>query len=494
MRVGIVGLQHEANTFLPTPTGIAEFEQGGLVIGDQVRNRYGDAHHEVGGFFEGLAEAGIEAVPIFLAWAVPAGVVTDEALEELLERMFAALAEAGPLDGILAAPHGAGVSKSQPDMDGYWLGLLRERVGPKVPIVATLDLHANLSPRMVAACDAMVAYRTNPHLDQRQRGVEAARLGARHLRGEIRLSQAASYPPVVINIERQFTAASPCRELYAELERVRREPGVLSASVLLGFPYADVPEMGASSVVVTDDNPRLAEELAERLAGYLIAERRQFVGQLVDVETALEQAQSAPGPVCLLDMGDNVGGGSPGDGTVLLAALWGARSRGIARSLVAIYDPQSVNQAVAAGVGATLTFEIGGKTDQRHGQPVVAAARVVSLHDGKFRESEPRHGGQTQFDMGTSAVLELDAGPTVLVTSRRMAPFSLNQIISCGLDPGAFQVIVAKGVHAPVAAYAPVCLTMIRVNTTGVTCADLGQLQYRNRRRPLFPFEDIAGR
>jgi microcystin degradation protein MlrC len=358
-----------------------------------------------------------------------------------------------------------------------------------MPIVGTLDLHANLSPAMISATDALIGYRSNPHLDQRQRGHEAARLIARVLRHQIRPTQAAAYPPLIVNIERQYTGSSPCRECFEAIYDMLADRRVLSISLLLGFPYADVAKMGTCPLVVTNDEPEFAQLLANQIAGYLIDRSDDFVGRLTSVHDAIEQAKVAPAPVCLLDMGDNVGGGSPGDGTLLLQALIKA---GIAKAMVCLYDPKSVEQASQAGIGASLSLSLGGKTDTAHGKPLVATARVRGLYDGRFSESQPRHGGQTHYDMGPTAIVELETGQTVMLTSRRVAPFSMAQLACCGINPSDFQVIVAKGVHAPLAAYAPVCPTMVRVDTPGSTTADMTRLAYQHRRKPLFPFEPLA--
>ena len=486
MRVGIIGLQHESNSFQSAPTTWEHFEQGAVLAGQQIVSEYGTAHHEVGGFLQGLDEEDVQAVPIFFAWAMPGGVVTAQTLDRLLEAMLEELKAAGPLDAVLVAPHGAGVSASRPDMDGAWLRELRSRVGPTIPIVGTLDLHANLSPEMLHTTDALIGYRTNPHLDQRQRGQEAARLIARILRGEVRPTQAAATSVLAINIERQSTASSPCRECYEALDDMLADRRVLTNSLLLGFPYADVPEMGASVIVVTNDDPELARQLADDSAEYLRLRRDDFVGRYLDVDAALEQAKTSPGPVCLLDMGDNVGGGSPGDGTLLLHALV---RHGVEKAFVSLFDPVSVQKAGRAGVGQTVELEMGGKVDSLHGAPLRAKVRIRGLYDGSFSETRPRHGGRVNYDMGPTAIAEIVSGPTVMLTSHRVLPFSLQQLTSCGLAPQQFQVIVAKGVHAPVAAYEPVCPTLLRVNTPGVTMADMTKLDYRHRRKPMFPFE-----
>jgi microcystin degradation protein MlrC len=189
----------------------------------------------------------------------------------------------------------------------------------------------------------------------------------------------------------------------------------------------------------------------------------------------------------LLDMGDNVGGGSPGDGTILADALLRHR---LGPGLVVIFDPESVWHTEAAGVGNRLCLRVGGKTDHRHGLPLDGEFVVRGLFNGRFEESQVRHGGIRAYDQGRSSVLETADGLlTLLLTGRRMAPFSLGQLTSCGLDVSRFRAVVAKGVHAPVAAYAPVCRYLIRVNTPGVTTADMASLDYRYRRRPLYPFE-----
>jgi microcystin degradation protein MlrC len=487
MRVGILALLHESNTFISEPTTLRHFEENLLLTHESIREKLADTHHEIGGFFEGLAAAGIEAVPIFAARAVPFGAIAADAYDELLARMFAALDQADRLDGILVAPHGATVSERIRDADGHWLSELRRRVGPGLPILGTLDPHANLSSLMVAATNGLVAYRTNPHLDQRARGIEAATLMARTLRGEIRPTQAASFPPMAINIERQLTSEPHCRPLYELADSQRTRPGVLSNSILLGFPYADVEEMGSAVLAVTNDSPQLAEQCAAELADYLWRHRDDFVGQLVSMDEALQRAARLEGPIGLLDMGDNVGGGSPADSTHLVHAI---RRHAIRPAFVCLFDPPAVRQATEAGIGSRFVMQVGGRTDRRHGEPYRDEFTVLGIYDGRFHEPQPRHGGFTDCDQGPTAVVHGESGITVMLTTRRMPPFSLRQLTAFNIDPAAFHLLVAKGVNAPVAAYQPVCRQLIRVNTPGCTTADLNMLEYKFRRRPMFPFEE----
>jgi microcystin degradation protein MlrC len=300
---------------------------------------------------------------------------------------------------------------------------------------------------------------------------------------------AAAFPPLAINIERQLTAEKPCRAIYEYADLMLEEPGVLSNSLILGFPYADVAEMGACAIVVTDGNFARAASLVSDLQKFWWDRRAEFVGRLISIEDALNQAAKLDGPITLLDMGDNVGGGSPGDGTLLAHAL---EKQQLTPAFVCLYDPEAVHQAIAAGIGSRVNLRVGGKTDNQHGVPIKAEFIVIGLYDGKFQETQPRHGGFLNFDQGPTAIVKTDGGLTIMLTSKRMVPFSIKQLTSCGLDPAAFRILVAKGVHAPVAAYAPVSKHLIRVDTPGCTTADLSRLEYRNRRRPMFPFEKDA--
>lgn len=478
MRVGIVSLMHESNTFAVDRTSLSAFQRDRLLTGEAVREHLAGTHHEVGGFFDGLAAEGIEAVPVFAAWTMPSGTIDAMSARELTIRHAQAMRQVGPLDGWLVAPHGAAVSGGGFDFDGDWLEWQRKTVAP-APVVGTLDLHANLSPRMASSADAWLAYRTNPHLDQHATGVDAAKLMARILRKEVRPATAAAFPPLVVNIEAQATAESPCRELMAAADDLRRRPGVLAVSVLLGFPYADVEEMGAALTVTTDGDPELAKQYATELAGWWWDHRKQFCGKLISPADAVRAAAAAPEPVCLLDMGDNVGGGSPADSTVLIHELI---RQTVGPAFAVLNAPAAVEVCRQVGIGGVAELSVG--------QPPLSVRFTVrGLFDGTFEEPEPRHGGLRRYDQGPTTVVSTDTGLTLMLTSRRTAPFSLRQLTAFGVQPELFRVLVAKGVHAPVAAYAPVCRTLIRVNTPGVTSADLSYFTYRQRRRPLYPFE-----
>ncbi len=493
-RVGIIALLHESNTFLHEPTTLAHFQANLLVTGEHVLQAFRGTPHEVGGFLQALEEdSHTQPVGIFAARAMPYGTITHDCWTQLMQLLISSLQQAGPLDGLLVAPHGATVAENAADADGHWLQLVRQHVGPDLPIIGTLDLHANVSTQMADNCDALFGYRTNPHLDQLDRGLEAGRCLLHTLKTGIRPAMKLLQLPMCINIERQATAETQGQLLWQEADRLQSQPGMLSVSCLYGFPYSDVQEMGASVIAVAQQDHALALHTASEMASFWWKHRSEFLGKLVSVESGITLAQNArqqdpTKPVGLLEMGDNVGGGSPGDGT-WIAHGWLQFGNGPCLAVLA--DPEAVRLAVAAGIGARLQMNVGGRIDpRRHGPPLRDHWTVINITDGRFSESEPRHGGYSKFNQGTTAVLQGDSGLTVVATTLRVAPLSLQQILSQNLRPADFSAIILKGVHAPVAAYAPACSQLIRINTTGVTTADLTELLFQQRRRPLFPWEN----
>jgi microcystin degradation protein MlrC len=490
MRVGVLSLIHESNTFLPQPTEIENFRSNLIAEGKGMRAAFEGAHHEVAGVFESLEREKFQAIPLFSARAIPSGAVTRSAWEDLLAITARTLRDAGPLDGIVACPHGALVTEPEPDGDGAWLAEIRKIIGPDTPLVATIDPHANLSPRMIDQCNAMVAYHTNPHLDQRARGLEAGTWMTEILRGNLKPTMAAAFPPMAINIERQCTDEEPLKSLFAQAAADARESeSGVSCSIVLGFPYSDVAEMGSSAIAVTNNRPDVALELAMTLGEEMWRLRRELVPTLLDIETCLSRAQSLARPVCLLDMGDNVGGGSPADGTWIAHALL---KQTALRGFVCINDPAAVQACLQQKVGSEFDLTFGGKIEASHGPPISAKVKLIGQSDGKFREPNPRHGGFTDCDQGVTVVVEVGKQLTVMLTSMRMPPFSLGQLHCGNVRPQDFDVLVAKGVNAPIAAYREVCPSFLRVNTAGSTTADMNALTYQHRRRPMFPWEDCS--
>jgi microcystin degradation protein MlrC len=490
MRLAVVGVSHETNTFASVPTTYDHFVQSGLLRGDEIARRYRESYATIAGFFEASERLGFDLVPLVFAYAEPMGTITADAFDRIVGEILEALKTQGPWDGVLLAQHGAGVSERHLDMDGEVLSRVRAVVGPHVPVGVVFDMHANVSPQMVEQVTVTVLYRTNPHLDPRRRGYECAELIVRTIKGEIRPVQALETPPLVINIVKQCTDDEPMRGILQDVEAVIARPAMLSASVAEGYPYADVGEMGMSVVTIADGDAAAAGDAARWLARRVWERRTEMLADIPSPETALRRAaEAARGPVVLMDVGDNIGAGSPADSTVLLAL---AKRLGVRNLLQTLCDPEAVAACVGAGVGAPVKLFVGAKTDALHGSPVQVAGRVRLISDGRFEEPTPTHGGRRYFDAGPTIVLETTDDHTLVLTSRRVGNTSIQQMYSLGIRPEKMRVVVAKGVVSPRPAYAPIAAEIILVDTPGVTSANLLRFAYRHRRRPLYPFEPEA--
>ncbi|HSJ28647.1 MAG TPA: M81 family metallopeptidase [Acidimicrobiia bacterium] len=489
MRIAALGLSHETNTFAPTEATLDRWLSASPypVEGEDVIAQFADAEATMSGYLEIRSEPGVEVVPLVFSKLTPMNTISAEAFEFLVGRMLEMLEEHGPWDAVLLAQHGAAVSEEYPDADGEVVRRVRALVGPDVPIGMCLDMHANVSRQMVDEATVTATYMTNPHLDPRVRARHVADLIVQTVRGEVRPVSHLEMPPLAVDILRQGTGDYPMRDIVALAHEAASRPGVLSVSVAEGFPWADVEEMGMSFLVVTDDDPALAEEISREIARKTWDLRDELVGSAWDIDEALVHASQATShPVVLLDVGDNVGGGGPGDSTHVLAAAQRLGIRGLFQSLS---DPEAVQACIAAGVGATVELQVGGKTDDLHGSPVSIRGTVRILFDGKWEDPGDTHGGFLHFNSGPSAVVYTEDGHTLLLVSRRMGNSSRQQLVSVGIDPLTQPIIVAKGVHSPRGAFEPIAAEMIWLASPGCTSADLSGLVYHRRRVPMFPFE-----
>ena len=342
--IAIGGIMHESNTFSTVATDIDAFSQS---IGNNLIDKWKDTHHEMGGFIEWMVDQNYSMHPILMASATPAGPVTDSAFEQLTNFLIDQLKSIPDLNGILLALHGAMVVESYPDGDGEILKRLRDNFGESIPIVVTLDHHANVSQQMVDKSTALVIYKTNPHIDQRQRGIQAAELMIKILDGSVLPTQALAKPPMMLNILYQNTSAAPMNPILDEAKRLESQDNILVTNAAAGYPYADVYEVGPSFVVVTDNNMQIAQKEADRLSEMLWDEHKKLNLNLPDAENAVKQAiESNKHPVILVEMGDNIGGGSPGDSTFILSEL---DKQNASEYVVVICDPGCVQSCVQAG-------------------------------------------------------------------------------------------------------------------------------------------------
>jgi len=493
MRIAALGVLHETNTFQRVPSTYESFQRFEMLRGDEIARYHRTASSSLTGYFEGAERFGFDLVPLFFTTTGPTGWVTRDAFDRITGEMVDLLHEHGPWDGVLLCQHGGGAAEEFPDLDGEVARRVREAVGPDVPVVMTLDIHTNITWKMVENVTATVVYRTNPHLDSKERAVEAADILARTIRGEVRPVQWLEQVPMVINIVKQTTSLEPMLSVMNGVQAVIERPGILSASCGQGYPYADVEEMGVSFLVVADGDEAAAREAARWLAHRTWENRSLFNNDAPSITESLARAVNAPegeGPTVVMDAGDNVGGGGSGDSTFLLAE---ARKQGARSLLMSLFDPEAIEECVAAGPGADLTLKVGGKTDDMHGKPVEVTGHVRAISDGKYEETGPIHGGFRFFNGGRTVALDTTDGHTLLLhTERGFGNLSREQMYSIGIFPERYRIVVAKGVVSPRAAYEPIAREIVMANTPGVTTADLSTFDYRHRRRPLYPFEEDA--
>ena len=488
MKLALLGIYHETNTFSRVSADYNAFK---IYRYSQIRDEYLESQTTNAGFLQISEEEDVDVVPLIFAITGPIGTITARAFDLITKEMLSLLTQNGPWDSILLSLHGAAVSEDYLDADGEVAKRVRNLVGPEVIIGLSLDMHANISQEMVDNVNVVTVYRTNPHLDPKIRALECAELVTKTVRGEIHPVMWLETPPIVINIVKQFTDEEPMKSLMDNLQKTLASPNILHGSVAQGYPYADVEEMGMAFISISDGDLPSAKQASRWMAKKAWHLRKDFVGDTPSPEEALSYADKnhiriSEGPYVLMDVGDNIGAGSSADSTHLLIA---AVKLGIKGYLQTLFDPDSVSLCESAGVGSTLTINVGGKTDNMHGEPVTVTGVVRKLFDGKFEDVGPTHGGFKYFDGGTTAVLDTDNGHTLILTSLRCGNTSREQMYSVGVYPEEYRVVVAKGVVSPRPAYQPIAKEIILVNTPGVTTSDLTFFNYRRRRPNLYPFD-----
>jgi microcystin degradation protein MlrC len=445
---------------------------------------------EIAGFIEAMnAGGGWQPVPILITATEPGGAADAGFIERMLQRMRTLLSESGALDGVYISNHGAMVSTADSDPDGELYALARAAVGPDRPVVATVDLHANISQRMVDCADVIISYRTNPHVDRRERGAEAAPLMRRLLAGE-RFEKTFIHLPIVAPTVTLLTA----RGAYADMiEEGQRHIGqdVPVVSILGGFAFADAPECGIS--VLTYGAGARAKKLALQLAEYAWAERDRFKVGLTPLDEAVERAAAAghagrSNAVCLADVADNPGGGGRGNTTDILERLIGAR---IERALLGNFvDPAAAARCHAAGVGARLHVVLNEGRADAHARAVPVDLEVLAVSDGIVAGRRGIYKGRTA-NMGLSAAVRI-GGLTMLVCSRRIQCADPAFFESLGLDVGAFCSLTVKSRGHFRAGFDEWYSdeSILEVDAAGLTSPLLERFPWKSLPRPVWPMDE----
>ncbi len=483
-RIAIGEFAHETNTFCPTLTTTAPFKEYQWLVGDAIVQIHGGNRTYLGGMLARAAELSVTPVPTFAAVAYPSGTITRAAYDEIMETLLAAIERAMPVDAVCLALHGAGVAEGIDDLEGAALAAVRECVGPDVPIAAALDLHGNITPRMLENVDGLFGNWYYPHTDSYERGAEAMDFLARVLKGEIAPIMHLEQLPMMIPT--CSTDLEPGMRLNALCREWEQRPGMIDCTIFHGFPYTDVPAVGMSVLTITDNDPALAAAAGKAVAGAIWEAREEYRPEILTPGQAIARALAVPeGPVVINDTSDNPGGGSPGDSTHLLRAMLDMQLENVCYAY--IFDPETATQAHAAGVGATINVRLGGKTDDLHGAPIEAAAYIKCLTDGRFRLTTLMGRGM-RVDLGPMARFQI-GGVDVLVGSHRNQVLDDEIFLLHGIDVRRYQIVAVKSSSHFRAGYRHLATAIIAADAPGATTLRLDGFPYQRIRRTIWPLD-----
>ena len=486
LRVVAAMMQHETNTFSPVPTPLARFGTPGVPTGKDVYRLFKGTGTGLGAFLDIADEENMEIVTPIAANAAPSGPVQAAAYQTMCDAICEAVAKG--CDVCFLDLHGAMVAESTDDGEGALLERIRD-FAPDLPIALSLDLHANITERIVSNCTALVGYKTYPHIDMYEAGEHAGRIVVRALKGEANPMMAWGNRPILAQTLRMGHEDQPMGPLI-DAAREQEQKGLLAASVFGGFPLADFWHAGLSVVTVADGSRTRAQAVCERLLDDAWAERREFVFDSKPLEESIANAKTlSEGPIVLLDHADNSASGGTQD---TVAVLREAIRQGLQNvAMFAICDPQAVEAMERAGVGSTITLDLGGKVDMPaiglDAEPLTITAKVRTITDGEFVVTVPMGRGTTTH-MGKTAVL--DTGHIqVVVISRHTEPFDLGCFRSVGIEPTCKRYLILKSRIHYRAGFRAIARAEIPCNGVGVTSSDNSLFEFKHVRRPIFPLD-----
>ena len=445
MRIATGGINHETSTFTLVKTDLDSFREREYLHGAEITERFAGTNTAIGGFMEGAAKHGFEIVPTLQADAFPSAPVSRGVFDGLLDELLSGI-EALRANGVLLDLHGSmvvdppGSAGHIGDPEGHLLEAVRALVGTDVPVLAQLDIHSNVSTRMVEMADVLIGRKSYPETDMAERGRDCADVLARILKEGLRPTMALHQIPMMWGMN-QVTAHSPMKEAMAELYRIEAKPGVVCGSIATCYPMSDVPDMGASVYVATDNDQQLAQACADEVGEWLYERRADWHYDMPTAREALARAEEEGlYPVVFADRHDNTGGASPGDSTGVLRTFIEAELQDAC--VLYMVDPEAIAQCHEAGLGATLTLDVGAKSSPLQGEPVRMTVEVMGMSQGEFTYDGPMYEGMSST-MGPSAYIRQD-GIHVILATKREQPFDTAFSRTLGLDPRKMRYISVK--------------------------------------------------
>jgi microcystin degradation protein MlrC len=484
-RIVVGGFLHETNTFAPTKATYQDFVNGGgwpvMSKGAELFKATHSINVGMSGFVAEAEKAGWDLIPTVWCAASPSAHVREDAYEPVARMIFDGIAAAGDIDGVYLDLHGAMVTEHLEDGEGELLARVREIIGKDLPLVVSLDLHANVTPAMMEHADALIAYRTYPHIDMADTGRAAARHMALLLGSRQRFAKAFRQLPFLIPISWQCTDMEPCKSIYATLASLETLD-VPTLSFAPGFPAADFPDCGPA-IFAYGKTQQDADKAADAIAALVASRETSFDGRIFDadegVRHAMNVATRARKPVVIADTQDNPGAGGDSDTTGMLRALL---ANGAKKAAIGVMvDPESAQAAHAAGKGNAVSLSLGGKSGIPGDAPFEGSFVVESLSDGRFIAPGPYFGG-SQMDLGPSACLRID-GVRVVVGSRKAQLADQAMFRFVGIEPTEQSILVNKSSVHFRADFDPIAEEIIVCAAPGAMPADTAALPW-TRLRP----------
>ena len=489
MRIGIAFFYHESHSFSPVKTTIQDFINEGYFKADQIFDVYTNTKTEVGGFIDVLRTfKEVEIVPLLCAAAIPSGPVSKETYDYIEAELFSVLDHAPQLDGLLIALHGAMVIEGIENAEEHLLKKIREKLGSSLPIATSLDLHANISPSMVDITPYQFGFKTYPHIDMYEQGVNAAKALMNYLlTGEYHEAVCIKLPMLLPSVNMR-TAEGPMAKMIELARHYEEKEGILNISVFGGFPYSDIPSAGACVLVIANDKKK-AGQVGNILAKAFWEMRHDFIVQLPDVKEAIQLALSMKEnkPIALVDISDNPLSGGSGDTTNLLRECIAFNLK---QTLFGgLTDPESIELCRKAGEGAVIQLLLGGKTSPEFGLPVKVQATVMKLTDGVFNNSGPFN-KNLRVDVKGACFVKV-GNLDILLIGRPMSANDPELFRHIGIDPGKYRYLILKAKNHFRAAFEPLISHVIFVDAPGVATNNFKLLPYKNIPEHLWPLEDI---
>lgn len=476
-RIMVAKFFDETNTFIPENHTL-EMVKENATYGDEVLKVKAMVHGIPGTSLDGFLDV-VEIFDVEVIGSISANgdfrLMTEEVFDYVTGHMLDTL-DQNLVDGIYVSLHGAGVTLGHDDLEGDTLELLRNKVGPDIPIVFTLDLHSTLTEKMARNADAVSIYRTYPHTDAYEVGYEVGAILMGTLFGNIKPVIALKHIPLLIGPPLNVvTADMPIKQVYDKAREMQRTiPGVLTCCPAHGFMQQDVPTGGAGVMVTVDGDREVAQKLANELGDLMFSFRKDYWIELPGVSESIRLAMQSEKPVAIADSGDNIGGGGSGDGTYLLKEILDQK---VPSALIQMYDPESALKAFNSGVGTTVNLEVGARSSPINGQPVKITGKVTRISN----EEDPWHKA-AQIDMG---------GVTLLLNTKRIGPNDQANLRGMGIYPENYQMTVCKGSFAFRPQYPESTYNYIMSATPGYVSADLSTFDWKRISRPIFPLDDI---